>query len=112
MAGRSYRSSKNSSGSGGMVPVARTRKRVNVDTCPVCGAKRGETCFVMTASRFLELDETHTGKSVRADEQRGPRNPAPDRKKTPVKLSTPVLDAQYAARKRSESEGRRKLNGG
>lgn len=34
----------------------------------VCGAKRGQTCFVMTSARFFELKETHLGRAARTGE--------------------------------------------
>lgn len=34
-------------------------KEVNKRPCPVCKAKEGETCFRLTATSFIELNETH-----------------------------------------------------
>lgn len=42
-------------GGGGL----RAPKEVNVRTCPVCGAKKGETCFKLTDKSFRELQVTH-----------------------------------------------------
>lgn len=40
----------------------RTPKEVNKRKCHVCGAEKGDTCFVLTASSFIELRETHRTK--------------------------------------------------
>lgn len=44
------------------------RKEVNVRDCTECKAKVGETCYRMTATRFLELDKTHA--TLREEELR------------------------------------------
>lgn len=101
----------NSTGVGSMVPLVRPKGQVNTSMCPVCGARRGETCFVMTPTRFVELAETHTGLSARKGDvspqarPQGPSQPGSRR-------STPVLDARYAERKRREAASRKKVNGG
>lgn len=100
------------SGNGSMVPVRRPTGQVNIGTCPECGARRGESCFVMTATRFVELKETHTGRSARQGEVKSAPAPAEPGAEDQRRRSTPLLDAQYAERKRREAAARKKLNGG
>lgn len=95
-----------------MIPAVRPTGLVNLDTCPECGAKRGESCFAMTATRFVELKETHTNRSARRGDVRSGPSPAASETEAPRRRSTPLLDAQYAERKRREAASRRKLNGG
>lgn len=95
-----------------MVPVSRPTSRVNTGTCPVCGAKRGERCFVLTGTRFVELKDTHTENSARQGEVPVQSAPAVAEDITARRRSTPELDARYAQRKRREAESRRKINGG
>lgn len=101
-----------SSGNGSMVPVVRPKGQVNTGVCPECGAKRGESCFVMTETRFVELKETHTGRSARQGEVKSAPAPAKPEEEAHRRRSTPLLDARYAERKRREAAARRKLNGG
>jgi hypothetical protein len=42
-------------GGGGL----RAPKEVNTRKCHVCGAEKGDTCFVLTEKTFRELRETH-----------------------------------------------------
>jgi hypothetical protein len=45
-------------GGGGL----RAPKEVNKTKCPVCGAEKGDTCFVLTDRSFRELRVTHRSK--------------------------------------------------
>lgn len=37
----------------------RQPKEVNTRKCHVCGAEKGDTCFVLTKNSFQELKRTH-----------------------------------------------------
>jgi hypothetical protein len=37
----------------------RKPKEVNTKKCHVCGAEKGDTCFVLTRNSFQELNRTH-----------------------------------------------------
>jgi len=37
-------------------------KETNTKKCHVCGAEKGDTCFVLSANSFTELRETHRTK--------------------------------------------------
>lgn len=100
-----------SSGNGSMVPVTRPKGQVNIGTCPECGAKRGESCFTMTDTRFIELTKTHTGRGAPKGSVKSVPVPAQPEEETRRRRSTPLLDAQYAERKRREAAARRKANG-
>ena len=39
-------------------------KQVKTRTCPACGPKRGQTCFVMSSTAFIELKETLLGRAA------------------------------------------------
>lgn len=95
-----------------MVPATRPTSRVNTRACPVCGAKRGERCFILTGTRFVELKDTHTENSALQGEVFVTTAPATPEDIAARRRSTPELDARYAQRKRREAESRRKLNGG
>lgn len=102
----------NSSGVGSMVPVVQPKGRVNTGVCPVCGAKRGERCFFMTATRFVELKETHTGRSARQGDVK-PRPTARQTEEKPVgRNSNASLGGLYDKRGRAQSNKRKNLNGG
>lgn len=102
----------NSSGVGKMVPATRSSKQVNNRPCPVCGAKRGQTCFVMTSARFIELKETHLGRAARTGEPLpraySPRHPVQNPKsKTALEPVTPR--PEFVPRNlRPKAEGGRK----
>lgn len=100
-----------SSGNGSMVPEARPRGQVNTATCPECGAKRGESCFIMTDTRFVELSRTHTGRGALKGTVKSAPVPARPEEEAQRRRSTPLLDARYAERKRREAAARRKANG-
>lgn len=85
------------------------QKKVNLKTCPQCGAKPGQTCFVLTEKVFRELSETHTTASVFQDEYREPR---PGFEELPTrKTSTGILDARHAARGQKQAESAARVNG-
>lgn len=94
-----------------MVPVVRPKGQVNTATCPQCGAKRGESCFSMTDTRFIELRETHTGRGARKGDVKTAPVPSRPEEAAQRKRSTPLLDARHAERKQREAAARRKANG-
>jgi hypothetical protein len=103
----------NSSAVGKMIPTgAKAKKQVNIRKCPKCGAKPGETCFVLTADKFIELNETHTPQTAQQNKAKATR--ASHQPTTPPaqRRSTPVLDARYQAKKAHEAASKKKLNGG
>lgn len=85
---------------------------VNTRTCPECGAKPGQRCFVLTNRTFRELRETHTEHSVLKDYYRERPAPPSAEELATRKKSTDVLDARYAEKKRREAEYRNRINGG
>jgi hypothetical protein len=102
-------------------------KELNTRRCPVCGAKKGQTCFVLTGTRFIELKTTHATQAREAGiplpkqrVARPPRTPmaldktldAPAEGSTKRKRSTEQLDREDAARKAREAAGERRRNGG
>lgn len=97
-----------------------TPKELNTRRCPVCGAKKGEVCFVLTATRFIELKTTHLTKAKGTPPaQRRPR--AQDDVPmaldvtldgVPRKTSTATLDREYAWKKARLAAGERRRNGG
>lgn len=53
-----------------MTPAGeKAKKQVNVRKCPKCGAKPGQTCFVLTADEFIELNETHTTRTAKQSQE-------------------------------------------
>lgn len=83
-------------------------KQVNRTVCGKCGAKSGETCFILTGRRFIELDETHFPQP-----KSGIRSAPPTAEELAArKRSTPVLDARLAERDQRIAKSRRRVNGG
>jgi hypothetical protein len=80
-------------------------KQVNIRRCPVCGAKPGESCFVLTATRFIELNETHRP-------QRGKLPKEQATSQSPRKLSTPELDRRHQEKLARQKAGESTRNGG
>lgn len=67
----------------------RAPKETNVRTCPVCGAKKGQTCFKLTDRSFRELSVTHTTNSRKQAAAKRAAQP------TPPDLRPMVLDETY-----------------
>lgn len=67
----------------------RPPKEVNVRTCPVCGAKKGEVCFKLTSKAFFELPLTHTTYRRNRVAAKGAAKP------TPPDFRPMVLDETY-----------------
>lgn len=82
-------------------------KQVNTTTCGKCGAKPGQTCFVLTGTRFIELNETHFPQRGRAPEARPTTQELTTRKR-----STDILDARLQERDRRKEANRKTINGG
>jgi hypothetical protein len=102
----------NATGVGKMMVEPLDKTRVNTRICPRCGAKPGQTCFILTATTFRELKQTHTEFSVPKHEYRE-KNPAPP---TALELerrkkSTEILDRRYKAKKAREAERKARANG-
>jgi len=99
----------NSGGVGKAIPVKRDPKHVNLRKCKTCGAKRGQTCIRLTATRMIELTHTHSGIEVRRDEfvERLTPGQIDGRRK-----STPSLDARYQARQSRNARRKDNVNGG
>jgi hypothetical protein len=74
-------------GGGGL----RAPREVNKSKCHVCGAEKGDTCFVLTANSFRELSETHRTRErkKRAETRRKQARP------TPPDFRPMVLDETY-----------------
>jgi hypothetical protein len=82
-------------------------KHVNATTCGKCGAKPGQTCFVLTGTRFIELNETHFPQRGRAPQAQPTTQELATRKR-----STDVLDARMQERDRRKEMSGKKINGG
>lgn len=82
-------------------------KQVNTGTCGKCGAKPGKTCFVLTGTRFIELNETHFPPRGRAPQAQSATQELATRKR-----STDVLDARMQERDRRKELNHKKINGG
>lgn len=107
----------NSAGVGKMTPAGeKAKKQVNVRKCPKCGAKPGQTCFVLTADKFIELNETHTTRTAKQSQAKKTSSAHQTRQQpqqqSVQRRSTSVLDARYKARKDREGANQKKLNGG
>jgi hypothetical protein len=86
---------------------------VNTRTCPKCGAKPGQMCFVLTGSTFRELKTTHTVYAVDRDLYRERKTPRPTAEELEARRrSQPILEARHAEKKRKEAESRARVNGG
>lgn len=107
------------------------RKQLNTHRCTVCGAKRGEPCFRLTATSFIELKTTHASQIMLQTEAQGALQPRRKRRQwdrspdhqpmaldatydapPPPKTSTEKLDREYAWKKAREAAGERRRNGG
>jgi hypothetical protein len=96
-----------------MLPAgAKAKKQVNTRKCPKCGAKPGQTCFVLTADKFIELNETHTTRAAQQNQAKTTPATRQPKQQSAQRRSTPVLDARYQAREDREASGQKKLNGG
>lgn len=82
-------------------------RQVNSTTCGKCGAKPGQTCFVLTGTRFMELNETHFPQRGRAPDAQPTTPELATRKR-----STDVLDARMQERDRRKDLNSKKINGG
>ncbi len=81
-------------------------KELNTRRCPVCKAKAGEACFVLTGTRFIELKKTHTA------QRKKPAASPPVDDGAPRKTSTGKLDREYAWKQARQGVEARRRNGG
>lgn len=104
---------RNNSGrvGGGLHREERTEQRVNLHTCGTCGARPGEPCYSLGATRYIEYNRTHSGIGVRRDEQKPSTAPPTAEELATRKLSTTALDRRHQARKAREARNQRKVNG-
>ncbi|MEV7132146.1 hypothetical protein AB0N24_04575 [Arthrobacter sp. NPDC093128] len=79
------KSSRRRSGSG---PSMKEKNRA---TCPVCGAKEGDSCFVLTDKVFRELSKTHTSQQRVRGARQQTAKPVP---KTQVRDQGPIEKRQ------------------